>query len=59
MPVRYITASRRVLDGMVPVLTHTPPTMCLRSTTQTRLPSFAAAMAAFCPPGPEPMTSRS
>jgi hypothetical protein len=25
----------------------------------TVLPSLAAAMAAFCPPGPEPMTTRS
>src|SRR5690242_17738989 len=38
---------------------HTPPIMCRRSTTATRRPSFAAAMAAFWPPGPEPSTSRS
>ena len=31
MPVRYTTASRSVLDGIVPVLMHTPPTMrCAR-----------------------------
>ena len=53
-----MTASRSVLDGMVPVLTETPPIMCRRSTMAT-LPSFAAAIAAFCPPGPEPITSRS
>ena len=58
-PVRYSTASRSVFDGMVPVLTQTPPIMSRRSATATRLPSFAAAIAAFCPPGPEPITSRS
>ena len=58
-PVRYSTASRRVLDGIVPVFTQTPPIIPRRSTTHTRLPSFAAAMAAFCPPGPDPITSRS
>ena len=52
-------ASRSVLDGIVPVLTHTPPSMSGRSTTATRRSSFAAAMAAFCPPGPEPITRRS
>src|ERR1700757_3916495 len=59
MPVRYTTASRSVFDGIVPVLTHTPPNIRPRSTTATDLPSFAAAIAAFCPPGPEPMTTRS
>ncbi len=59
MPVRYITASRRVLDGMVPVLTQTPPTMVLLSITQTLWPSLAAMIAAFCPPGPDPITARS
>ena len=44
---------------MVPVLTHTPPTIVLLSITQTRWPSFAAMIAAFWPPGPEPMTARS
>ncbi len=48
-----------VFDGMVPVLMQTPPTISLRSTTAARLPSFAAAMAAFCPAGPEPSTSMS
>jgi hypothetical protein len=37
----------------------TPPSISRRSTMAARLPSFAAAMAAFCPPGPEPITSRS
>src|ERR1700756_277602 len=59
MPVRYSTASRRVFDGIVPVLVHTPPSIRSRSMTATVLPSLAAAMAAFCPPGPEPMTTRS
>jgi hypothetical protein len=59
MPVRYTTASRSVFEGMVPVLTHTPPSMSPRSMTATLLPSLAAAMAAFCPPGPDPMTTRS
>ena len=44
---------------MVPVFTQTPPSIRPRSMTATDLPSFAAAMAAFCPPGPEPMTTRS
>ena len=48
-----------VFDGIVPVLMHTPPTMSVRSMTAARWPSFAAAMAAFWPAGPEPMTSRS
>ena len=52
-------ASRSVLEGIVPVLMQTPPSMSGRSITATRLPSFAAAIAAFCPPGPEPITSRS
>src|SRR5271165_88159 len=52
-------ASRRVLDGIVPVFRHTPPIMSLRSTIATRRSSFAAAMAAFWPPGPEPSTSTS
>src|ERR1700730_5046029 len=41
---------------MVPVLVHTPPSIRSRSMTATVLPSLAAARAAFCPPGPEPMT---
>src|SRR4051812_48984944 len=44
---------------MVPVLMHTPPIMSRRSTTAAFLPSFAAAMAAFCPPGPDPSTRTS
>src|ERR1700757_3533628 len=59
MPVRYSTASRSVFDGIVPVLVHTPPSIWLCSISATDLPSLAAAMAAFCPPGPEPMTTRS
>jgi hypothetical protein len=47
------------LDGIVPVLRHTPPTMSLRSTIATCRPSFAAAIAAFWPPGPEPITKMS
>src|SRR5215211_3935142 len=37
----------------------TPPTMCRFSTMPTRRPSFAPAIAAFWPPGPDPRTSRS
>ena len=59
MPVRYRIASRRVLDGIVPVFRQTPPIMSLRSMIATRRSSFAAAMAAFWPPGPEPITSTS
>ena len=59
MPVRKSTASRSVLLGMVPVFVHTPPTVSSRSTTATRFPSLDAAIAAFWPPGPDPMTSRS
>src|ERR1700678_2411112 len=47
-----------LFDGIVPVLTHTPPTWP-RSITATDLPNLAAATAAFCTPGPEPMTTRS
>src|ERR1700749_3539994 len=44
---------------MVPVCRQTPPIISGRSTTATRLPSLAAAIAAFWPPGPEPITTRS
>ncbi len=44
---------------MVPVWTQTPPIIWPRSTMATDLPSLAEAMAAFCPPGPEPMTTMS
>src|SRR5512133_1408633 len=44
---------------MVPVLTQTPPTIPLVSTMHTLWPSLAAMIAAFWPPGPEPMTARS
>ena len=54
-----MAASRRVFEGMVPVRTHTPPTPEARSTTATRLSSFAAWIAARWPPGPEPMAIRS
>ena len=53
------TATRRVLEGIVPVWIETPPRRWRRSTTATRLPSLAAWMAAFWPLGPEPMTRRS
>src|ERR1700691_4405173 len=48
-----------VLEGMVPVLTHTPPTTSRPSTTATRLPILAAATAALWPAGPEPITTKS
>src|SRR5215469_18218980 len=48
-----------VLLGMVPVLMQTPPTTLCFSTTATRFPALAAWIAARCPPGPEPMTTRS
>ena len=51
--------SRMVLDGIVPVFRHTPPIMFLRSTIATCRSSLAAAIAAFWPPGPEPITSTS
>ena len=41
------TASRSVLDGIVPVWIETPPRRSRRSATATRLPSLAAWMAAF------------
>ena len=41
------TASRSVLDGIVPVWMETPPRRSRRSATATRLPSLAAWMAAF------------
>src|SRR5690242_17511053 len=52
-------ASRMVLLGIVPVWTHTPPIVALRSISATRLPILAAEMAAFCPAGPLPITTRS
>src|SRR5580658_2214429 len=48
-----------VLEGMVPVLMHTPPTTERASTTATRLFILDAATAARWPAGPEPMTTRS
>src|SRR5579871_3870863 len=48
-----------VLEGMVPVLMHTPPTTALDSTTTTRFFILEAATAARCPDGPEPMTIKS
>src|SRR3954451_2037371 len=52
-------ACRSVFDGIVPVWIDTPPMRSRRSITATRLPSFAPWIAARCPPGPEPITSRS
>src|SRR6516225_3966050 len=52
-------ASRKVLLGMVPVCTQTPPMVRLRSMTATFLRSLAAQIAAFCPAGPLPTTIRS
>ncbi len=51
--------SRRVFDGMVPVWMQTPPTISFRSTIATRFPNLAAAIAPFCPAGPDPITTRS
>src|ERR1700722_2112715 len=48
-----------VFEGMVPVLTHTPPTTERASTTATRFFILEAATAARCPEGPEPITVRS
>src|SRR5580692_4095527 len=48
-----------VLEGMVPVLMHTPPTTSRPSTTATRLPILEAATAALWPAGPEPIMTRS
>jgi len=53
------TASRSALLGIVPVLIATPPTNCIRSITQTDLPSLAAWIAARRPAGPLPITIRS
>src|SRR5439155_21696201 len=58
-PERWMTASRSVLLGIVPVLMQTPPITALRSMMATRLLSLAAWMAARCPAGPEPMTTMS
>src|SRR5438552_9355174 len=44
---------------MVPECSETPRIIAGRSITATRLPSFAAAMAPFCPAGPLPITTRS
>ena len=48
-----------LFEPIVPVLRHTPPTKSLRSTIATCRPSVAAAIAAFRPPGPEPITKMS
>src|SRR5712692_10381725 len=48
-----------VLLGMVPVFMHAPPITSFFSMTAACLPSLAAWKAARCPPGPEPMTTRS
>jgi hypothetical protein len=47
------------LRGIVPLWSDTPPSWPGRSTTATFLPSLAAAIEAFCPAGPDPMTARS
>jgi hypothetical protein len=49
-------ATITVSAALVPVSTQTPPVMWCCSATQTRLPGSAAAMAAFRPPGPDPIT---
>src|ERR687898_19645 len=54
-----MTASRIVFEGTVPMFSELPPSTRRRSMRQTRLRSFAAWMAAFCPAGPEPTTARS
>src|SRR5580698_3270691 len=54
-----MTASRMVLEGMVPVLMQTPPTTERASTTATRFFILEAATAARWPEGPDPMTIRS
>src|SRR5713101_3291022 len=59
MPERCSAASRMVLLGMVPVLMQAPPITSFFSMTAARLPSLAAWKPARCPPGPEPMTTRS
>jgi hypothetical protein len=59
LAVNVRTASRKVLDGIVPVSMQEPPTHRCRSTTATRFPSFAAWTAARCPAGPLPMQMRS
>jgi hypothetical protein len=48
-----------VLLGMVPLRMDPPRTSAWRSTTATCLSSVAAAMAARCPVGPLPITTRS
>src|SRR5437588_6549257 len=58
-PERCSADSRRVLEGMVPVLTEAPPRTTSRSIRATLLPKYAACAAPFSPAGPEPMTMRS
>ena len=58
-PERCSADSRRVLDGMVPVFTHAPPSSGSRSMSATRLPKYAACAAPFSPAGPEPITTKS
>src|SRR5947199_2396988 len=44
---------------MVPVLMQTPPITSRRSIRATRFPVFAPWIAALCPAGPEPITTKS
>src|SRR5205823_12216330 len=45
------------LDGIHPMLRHTPPSVGPRSTSTTCLPRSAARNAAVYPPGPAPSTN--
>ena len=58
-PVSWTAASRRVLDGTVPVLIWAPPRTLDFSMMATFLPSLAAWIAPFCPAGPVPMMMQS
>src|SRR4030095_16463882 len=51
--------SRTVLVGMPAVLTAIPPGRGCGSTTQTRLPKYAACAAPFSPAGPAPIHTQS
>ena len=53
------TTGRKVLLGIVPVSTQTPPTQRRFLITVARLPTFAALTAARWPAGPLAMTIRS
>lgn len=55
----WLQAYLKVLLGMVPVCTQTPPSMELLSMTQTVLPYLTDSRAHICAAGPDPTMIKS